>query len=228
MLNLIKLEIKKFKLMSTIKGVLISILVIAAFMCLITLTPKNIDKPFKDFGDIVFIVDTFVRTVFIVYASVILSKLVISEFKNKTMNLMFMYPIKRKKILASKLIIVSIFTFMSIVIGNIVIGTALFIMNKYINFAPEATLQVMNNNIITILVNAIAASGIVLIPLFWGMRKKTTASTIIPSIIIVSLVCSNGNDFSLSKILPVTLSIGAIGVLIAYLTIKNIENVDIV
>lgn len=228
MLNLIKLEIKKFKLMKCIKGFLISILAIGAFMCLVTFATRTGDRPFKDFENLLYFVDTLVRIVFIIYSSTILSKLIISEYKNKTMNLMFMYPIKRKKILASKLTIVSTFTFISIIIGNLIIGTAMFLMNKYINFVPEVTVQVISNNIITMIVNAIAASGIALIPLFFGMRKKTTSATIISSIIVTSLLSSTNGNFSLSKILPVTLSVGAIGVFIAYLAIKNIENFDVV
>lgn len=228
MLNLIKLEIKKFKLKSVIKGFFISVICITAFICLPTLTAKSIDKPFNDFANIMMMIDTFVRIVFIIYGSAMISKLVISEFKNKTINLMFMYPINRKKILISKLIIVSMFTFMSIIIGNIIVASNMFLLNKYMNFVPLATSQVIYRNITSIVLNAIAASGIVLIPLLFGMWKKTTTSTIVSAVILTSLICSNGNGISLSEILPVTLSVGAIGILIAYLTIKNIENVDIV
>lgn len=228
MLNLIKLEIKKFKLGGIIKGFLIATLCITAVICLPVLTPKTTDKPYNDFGDIVMMIDTFVRVVFIIYGSAMISKLVISEFKNKTINLMFMYPINRKKIVASKLIIVSMFTFMSIIIGNIIVALSMFLLNKYINFVSVATSQVICRNIIPILLNAVASSGIVLIPLLFGMWKKTTTSTIVSGVILTSLICSNGNGISLSQILPATLSIGGIGVLIAYLTIGNIENVDIV
>lgn len=228
MLNLIKLEIKKFKLGGIIKGFLIATLCITAVICLPVLTPKTTDKPYNDFGDIVMMIDTFVRVVFIIYGSAMISKLVISEFKNKTINLMFMYPINRKKILTSKLIIVSMFTFMSIIIGNIIVALSMFLLNKYINFVSVATSQVICRNIIPILLNAVASSGIVLIPLLFGMWKKTTTSTIVSGVILTSLICSNGNGISLSQILPATLSIGGIGVLIAYLTIKNIENVDVV
>lgn len=228
MLNLIKLEIKKFKLMSSIKGVTIAIISIAAFMCLITLIPENKDRPFNNFADMLFVIDTFMRSTFIIYASSMLAKLFISEFKNKTMNLMFMYPIKRKKILISKLIIVSAFTFISIILGNLIVGTVMFFINKYFNFTPDATSQEIINNIISIVLNAIAASGIALVPLFFGMIKKTTPSTITSSIVIVAFVCSNNSGFTLAKMIPVTLTIGVIGVLMSYLTIRNIENVDVV
>jgi len=96
------------------------------------------------------------------------------------------------------------------------------------NGAKELIADLKAKNIIPILLNAVASSGIVLIPLLFGMWKKTTTSTIVSGVILTSLICSNGNGISLSQILPATLSIGGIGVLIAYLTIKNIENVDVV
>lgn len=228
MFNLIKLEIKKLGLMTTMKGVIISILVIAVLMCVPFLTSKDTDIPYLDFGDLLMGLDNLVRIIFLIYSSTILSKVVISEFKDKTINLMFVYPIKRKRILAAKLIIVVLFTFTTILIGNLIVGTVMFFINRYFNVIHEISLQQMVNVSIHILLNAIAASGIILIPLFWGMRKKTTTSTIVYSIILVVLVCSDINGFSLAKEIPAMLSMGSIGVLVAYLTIKNIEKVDVV
>lgn len=232
MLNLIKLEMKKMKIMSSIKGVAIAILIIGAFLTLVALTAIHSDAgAFKDFSQMLLVDDLFIRSTFIIYSSVILSKLIIDEFRNKTINLMFLYPIERKKILISKLIIVSLFTFVCTLVGNILIAIYMLVLNKYTNFTPGISTQVFINTIVPIFMNAMAAAGVCLIPLFFGMRKKSTSATVVSSVILMFIVCGNyGNSsgqFSLSNILPVTIGIGLIGVLIAYLTIKNIENVDI-
>ena len=56
-------------------------------------------------------VELFTSMVFLVFTSVMLSTFIVSAYKNKTMNLMFSYPIKRQKIIASQMAAVWIFNF---------------------------------------------------------------------------------------------------------------------
>lgn len=230
MLNLIKLEIKKFKLKDIIKGVSIANIIVIGIISLILFSSKNeIKAPFKNLGEFLSLSDTIIRATFIVYASTVLSKLIIDEFRNKTINLMFIYPIDRKKILVSKLLIVSAFTFVTIIFSNIIITLILTGINEYANLLPSGlTLSVLINTGVHIFINAIAAAGIALIPLFFGMRKKSTSSTIVSAVILVSLVCSNnGGKAALTSILPISLILGLIGLSVAYFTIRNIETIDI-
>ncbi|MFZ0447568.1 MAG: hypothetical protein WAM95_23600 [Bacillus sp. (in: firmicutes)] len=67
-----------------------------------------------------------------------------------------------------------------------------------------------------------------LIPLFFGMRKRSVPTTIISSIFIVVLVCSNSNGLSLNDIIAITLSLASIGLFIAYPAIQNIEKMDVI
>ena len=67
-----------------------------------------------------------------------------------------------------------------------------------------------------------------LIPLFFGMRKYSVPATIISSILIVVLVCSNYNGLSLNDIIVIPISLACIGLFIAYLSIRNIEKVDVI
>lgn len=74
---------------------------------------------------------------------------------------------------------------------------------------------------------AVAASGMALIPLYFGMKKYSIPSTIITSILIVVLVTSNNGGFSLNDIFVIPLSLALIGLVIAYLAIRNIDRIDI-
>ena len=75
--------------------------------------------------------------------------------------------------------------------------------------------------------NAIAASGIALIPLYFGMRKYSIPTTIISSIIIVSVTSSNSGNFTLNDIIIIPITLAIVGLGIAYLAIRNIERVDV-
>ena len=76
--------------------------------------------------------------------------------------------------------------------------------------------------------NAIAASGMALIPLYFGMRKYSISTTIISSILIVLLVSSDNGGFSLNDIIVIPISLAFIGISVAYFAIRNIEKVDLI
>lgn len=62
-------------------------------------------------------IELFTSMSFLIFTSVMLASFIVSSYKNKTMNLMFSYPIKRQKILVSQMLAVWIFNFISLFIG---------------------------------------------------------------------------------------------------------------
>ncbi|MFJ7725098.1 ABC transporter permease [Neobacillus sp. NPDC097160] len=229
MRKLISLEIKKFKLYSYLKGILITNFVIMGFLCLIYFGEKSdgniafvsYETAFTDFG-------VLIRAAFIIFASVLIARLFIEEYKSNSITLMFMYPIKRKKIMMAKLLIVACFTFFTIFFSNIFIGGAFYLADSYFHFVPKAlTVEVVKDGMISMILGAIAAAGIALIPLFFGMRKKSVPATIISAIILASLTNSTNNDVTVFSFIAIPISLAAIGCLIAYFAIRNIEKVDV-
>ena len=61
-------------------------------------------------------IELFTSMAFLIYTSVMLASFIVSAYKNKTMNLMFSYPIKRQKILASQMIAVWTFNFAALIL----------------------------------------------------------------------------------------------------------------
>lgn len=49
-----------------------------------------------DAASMLLFIGIFVRSVFIVFAGVLIAKLVIGEYKNRTITVMFTYPVSRK------------------------------------------------------------------------------------------------------------------------------------
>ncbi len=49
-------------------------------------------------------VELFTGIAFLIFTSAMLASFIVSAYKNKTMNLMFSYPIKRQKILAAQML----------------------------------------------------------------------------------------------------------------------------
>lgn len=223
------LEMKKFKIMGYMKGVLIANLVILVFMFVIIHATKKDGDPITNFNMLFSLIDTQVKITFITFAAVILSKIVIEEYKNKTILVLFMYPINRKKLIISKLLIVVVFTFLSILLSDFLISGIICTLNSINNFISEKlTGAILLKHFLSISVNAFACSGMSLIPLYFGMRKKSVSATIVSSILMVAIVCGNfGNGFSLSSIVEMQILLAIMGFSVAYFSIKDIENLDV-
>ncbi|MCB2360546.1 ABC transporter permease [Clostridium estertheticum] len=230
MLKLIKLEIKKFKLNTNIKTVMIINLIILAVLLLgvYSLKFNTKENMFRNYSDVFLYTGTIVRATFSIFAAALISKLIIGEYKCKTINIMFSYPIKRKKIMAAKLAIVVIFAFTTMILSNIFLISSIYLLNIFANFIQiPLTQDILVKNLVSIFVYSATFAFVSLIPLYIGMRNKSGSATIITSIIVVSLLNSGSNGDTLSSIIIVPIIFAIIGIFVAYLSIKDIEKVDV-
>ncbi|WP_338751144.1 ABC transporter permease [Bacillus sp. FJAT-52991] len=228
MLQLIKLEMKKFKFGWYVKGALIATIVMTAMICFIMyIAQREGDLMVKAYQDVFVLIGGMVRATFIVFAAVLIAKMVIEEYRNKTILILFSYPVNRKKMIASKLLIIAVLTFITILLSNIVVAGSFFVLNAYVPIVPfSVTAHQFLEEAIKMIFFAIAAAGASLIALYFGMRKYSVPATIASSLFIVSIACSTNPAFSMVTFIPLQLGLAAIGVMIAYLAIRNIEKDD--
>jgi ABC-type transport system involved in multi-copper enzyme maturation permease subunit len=226
-LKLIRLELRKNK-SNLLKGVLIADLAILGFMILVAFTEMD-DGDFSTYADLFDGVFVFVKATFIIFAAVLLSKLVIDEYKNNTITVLFMYPVPRKMLLAAKLIIVFLFTFFSIFLSDIVISGILTGVDYFVPNAIQGTLtqDLITSQLMKAGTDALYAAGIGLIPLYFGMRRKSVPTTIVSAVLIVMLISSGFGSFRMGNLIWISLSLAVAGAGIAYLSIRNIEHQDV-
>jgi ABC-type transport system involved in multi-copper enzyme maturation permease subunit len=230
LLKLIQLELRKHRFARNFRTAGIAILVLILFLFLIGYTDLGAeDYAFADYSVSFMLIDTFARAVFIIFGGALIAKLIISEYRNKTMNVMFTYPIKRHKIIAAKLIIVFVFTFMMILLTDVLMGALLVAVNHFYDFIPD-TLTMRDAWVLLLkyVVSSLSAAGMALIPLFFGMRKHSVTTTLVSSILLVMVVCSgfNGPAFSINTIIVIPLTLGAIGIWVASLSMFSLETKD--
>ncbi|TQR43334.1 ABC transporter permease [Paenibacillus popilliae] len=228
--NLIGLELRKHHIGGYIRNAIIANIVAIAVLFLMLYSPNMMEEVvFADYTALFVGVDSFVRMIFIVFAAVLISRFIIDEYKSKTINILFMYPISRKKILLSKLAIIAIFTFSNIIVSEIVLNAILLTANAIVPIIQEPlTLSIIGGGALKLIMNAMAASIMSLIPLYFGMKKYSTPTTIMSSLLIVSIVCSNNGGVSLNSIIIVPIILALIGAFVMYMTIKKVEHVDVV
>lgn len=229
MLNLMRLEMKKYQFARYVKAAIIANIAILGFMFMIIVISKfEGDTVLENYPIAFTIIDSFVRCVFIIFAATLIAKLIIGEYKNKTIITAFMYPINRKKFIAAKLAIVVLFTFSAIILSNIFVTFIFLVISTNFQLVQDTLTNAMIiERIPTVLMNAVASSGMALIPLYFGMRKYSIPTTILSSLLIVMVVSSNTGGFSLNDIIIIPITLAIIGIAVAYLAIRNIEKVDV-
>ncbi|WGD91944.1 ABC transporter permease [Bacillus subtilis] len=231
MFHLIRLEQKKNKLGWFIKGAILVNIIILGLLCIIPIIEKSEGELiFKSSKDFFAISGAMVRGVFIVFAAVLISKMIVDEFKNRSILVMFSYPLNRKNILSAKLILIFWMTFITMAISNIVVVIGFIGLNQIIHLTSVASFTTIDffaeilNLILFSLTTAVAA----LLPLYFGMRNYSTPATIISSLFIVSATCqSAGPNFSLAGIIYIPLALAIIALVIVVLAIRKIDRIDL-
>ncbi|HFK1547590.1 ABC transporter permease [Bacillus albus] len=229
MLRLMKLELKKFKIGWYVRGAIIANIAILALLIFVSIVSQiEGDPEIRDPQMILLMASTLVRATFIIFGSVLIARLIISEYKNKTILLMFSYPINRRKMMSSKLAITATLTFLTVILSNILVVGIFYGIDSYFSIIPNPfTVDQLMQEGIKLVPLAIATAGMSLIPLYFGMRKRSVPTTIVSSLIVVSIAINNTPMFSTATFLPLQLALAAIGVVIAYYGIKNIEKEDV-
>lgn len=231
MLKLFRLEWQKNNLSSYLKGLAICIVAIFVAVTLMSWGSKSENEP-MNFAEFMSLSDVLIRITFTIFSSVILSRLVIDEYKSKMIQVLFTYPLQRKKILQAKLSIVFVFCFMSIIITTFLINLLTYFLNPMIGLfeSPVHVADIMTQIPATV-INAFMIAGISLIPLWFGMRKKSTASTITSAVIIgfiINSTVSDGNSStSLFQFLAIPITLCLIGLLLGYLSFYKVDKTDV-
>lgn len=214
MLKLIKLEWKKNNIGKYIRNALI----LAGCLCLfifalaflgIANDPDGTLDAAEGMNAISAPIELFTSMSFLIFTSVMLSSFIVSAYKNKTMNLMFSYPIKRQKILASQMLAVWLFNFAALVLTKLAVYLCIFAGSKCM---PSSFFIDFNIGDLSFYLQLILKSGVIVsmsfIALFIGMIKKSSKTTIVTSFLLIFLTQANVGDFSMAgnALFPVVLT----------------------
>ncbi|MFR8016216.1 MAG: ABC transporter permease [Clostridiaceae bacterium] len=234
MLKLIRLEWKKNNVGKYIRNVVIMSALICLFIFALAIweLPMILIRVFlmRRSGNsaISSSIELFTSMAFLVFTSVMLSTYIVSAYKNKTMNLMFSYPIKRQKILVSQMLAVWIFNFVALVLTKLLIYGCILLGSQFMvsSFPLDYNMASMGFYI-QLLLKSVVIVTMSFIALFIGMAMKSSKATIVSSFSADFLTQANVGDFSLADnaILPVVLMV--LSLIFAFLSIYNVETKDL-
>lgn len=173
-------------------------------------------------------IELFTSMAFLIYTSVMLASFIVSAYKNKTMNLMFSYPIKRQKILVSQMAAVLIFNLAALILTKLAIYVLVSAGARFMqpSFAVDFNISRVSFYIQLILKSVVIVS-MSFIALFVGMAMKSSKAVIVTSFLLIFLTQANVGDFTLANnaVFPMVLTL--ISLAFAILSICNAETRDL-
>lgn len=233
MIHLMKLELMKEKFTGTLIALVSIMLFCLGFVVLICYSTLAEDGtfPFTTVQELFLIGDVLYRVCFIVFAGVLIARVVVGEFDTGNARNLFTYPISRKKLLGCKLLLVSLITFVGYTVSNLVYIVSVTLINNWKNMVPQhISLQMAAEAVPGILLEGVLLCGISLLALPFGMRKKSVSQTIVAASII-SMVLNggfgdnvNGRLYSIAAV-PVLLCL--VGIVAAVYTCRRVCRTDV-
>ncbi|ENZ34161.1 hypothetical protein AB2T63_07415 [Clostridium butyricum] len=221
MTDLIKGEFKKINITNHIKNIGIANIVIFGTLLVLTYTTRA----FKiwNITSIFYVIDFLVRATFMIFSSMIGCKIIINELKYGSNTQIEEY----ERNIKTKIIIICIITFFSIILSDIILESSFCALNKMFNILPYVlNLNIIQTNIFSIVIYGVTSSLISIIPIYFGILGKSKCMTIIVSIILMIMFCSYDNGFSLNSIIIIPISFAILGIFAAYLSIRKIKFMD--
>ena len=228
MQNLVKLELKRVSLKSHFISLLAANVVIT-LLSAFTSSLLSADGGVAVNGlppaqlDTLTLATMLVRAMLIVWEAVLISAFIVEEYRSKTINLLFTYPVQRGKLIAVKIILICGIMLLFHGLSGIFQYACLSFISQYFPFVTTSPA-----NLMTQAITALSAVLLGLLPLYIGMIKKSTIATIVSSFALAAIVSnSQGSSAGLMSIPIAAIVFGMIGAGFSAITVRKMVSSDL-
>lgn len=233
MRKLIWLEYKKNKTEKyLIKAGLILILLLIFFFAFTYLGIAIIEdtdavEP-EMYGRLSEVVTGFVEIVYIVLSASMYASFIIEAYRNKTMNLMFTYPIRRSRILSAKIAAVWVFCLCAQMITRaalfaMLIGAGQFMTPDFLLSFSLTDWHFWSMQ----LVSSVLCTTMSLIALWIGVWRRSTRVALAVSGLLVLIKKGNVGGFSVRSVGWVPFAMAGLAVLMTAVYLQNVNRKDV-
>ncbi|MBK1813466.1 ABC transporter permease [Clostridium sp. YIM B02505] len=224
MLNLIRIELLKLKRRSKFIGILVTLILSS----LIILPVLYSDEKLTSWNAVILLSFALISLITNVFTCILSGELFMEEYRTKTINIMFTYPISRTKIYFSKLLVMSLYCLIISIVGAVIFLSVANIAN-YIH--PALTDSFTKEMIIKILVLAVFYSifnSFVSIVYSFFSTVKISIPLMVVSCILILNATSNNDITELSPYALIPLAIVMISSALLFPIIRHLNIKDVV
>jgi hypothetical protein len=232
-----KLELRRNNIKTYIIASIIICFIMLGFIYLFAYAPHIDPDPdlqiFAGYNNIISLFSILSMAVFATLSAVMYTRFVIEEYKEKRAILLFSYPIKRDKILFSKLAVVSLFTMAAMTVCNL-LAFGIFSISESISPLVDGALsaQTLLRALKVTVIMVVTAAEIGIVAVGIGFIKKSVPTTIVSAVLVSSLFCNimfnttsdiNRSDIASIVFMCITVIVGIVVVIIPMKKIKYME-----
>ncbi len=128
--------------------------------------------------------------IYSILSAVMASRFVVEDYSGKRAILLLSYPISRKKVLRTKLMLVFAYTAGAMLLCGAAIQTVFFLTELLFPICSDhLTIKVVLQSLGFLFCCSVLAGLMGVIALWFGFRKKSVSVTIVTSVILATLVC---------------------------------------
>lgn len=234
MLKLIKLEYQKNRIGRYIRNAVILVVVLCLFLFALAFfgIANDPDTGIPDAafgkGTISAPIELFTSMSFLVFTGVMLSSFIVSAYKNKTMALMFSYPIKRQKILAAQMLSVWLFCFAALVLTKFLVYSLILVGSQFMTSAFPIDYDMTSMSFsVQLLAKSVSIVTMSFIALYIGLAMRSSKATIVSSFLLILLTQANIGDLTMADnaVFPVILTV--LSLVFAVLSVAGAEKNDL-
>lgn len=172
-------------------------------------------------------IEMFTNLSYIVFIGVMLSGFIVSTYENKTIHLMFSYPIKRSKVVLAQIFSVWVFSFVAMVLSKILIYGVMMLTKPYTHVMASGINMGDMSFWLNLLLSSVEMVSISYISLLIGLKMKSSKAAVVTSIIIGCCTQGNIGDYSLNNNIAFYAVLFVLAVISVLLSIHDIERRDV-
>lgn len=229
MFKLIRMEWKTNRIGKYIRNAIITTAVLFAFSLLMASELDRDVETLALYGKNMLnaAVDLLTHMAYIIFSGVMLASFIVGAYENRTMNLLFSYPIKRKKILAAKMAAVWIFNYAALAASKIAIYAGLLFTSPFTGISTESIGLGEASFYLNILISSAVMVSISFIALAVGMWMRSSKAVIVAAVILTFFTQGNIGEFTLSGSVPFYSVLMLLSIAAAVVLIRDVEKRDV-
>lgn len=172
-------------------------------------------------------VGIFTNMSYVIFTGVMLAGYIVGAYEKGTMSLMFSYPIKRKKIILSKMLAVWIFNVVALVVSKIVISIVLLFANPVAHITTNEIQITSPDFWLYMLLNSVVMISIAFVALPVGLKLHSSKAAIVAAVIVVCFSQGNIGSYTLADSAPFYLILLVLAAVSVYLAVCGVERKDV-
>lgn len=227
MLKLIRMEWKTNRIGKYIRNAVILTASLLAFSMLVGAELDRDVPPIYGKSMLIAGVDLFSHMGYIIFTGVMLAVFITGAYENRTINLLFSYPIKRRKILAAKLLAVWIFNYAAMVLSKLAIYAGLFLTSPYTGISVGDIRLGEASFYLNILISSAVMVSISFVALLIGTWMHSSKSVIVASVILTFFTQGNIGEFTLIGSIPFYIVLMLLSIAAVVLLLADVEKRDV-